>query len=247
VSINAGQTVLARRELERARRSRRHARRTQFDYLHLRRLVDDLARALAEVETPVRDVLDVYCGSRPYDDLLPPGARCVGLDVEGNPYNVADVVSNEFLPFDDASFDLVTCIEAFQYVEDAERGVREIRRVLRPGGTALISLPFAWEYDRSFLEHRYTGPALEHLFRGWDDVRVVENGGRGIVWTTLTGTMLERFRLRLPAPARLLFAPLYIALNVCGSVLDRLEQRHATGTVTLPMNLLLTARRPKDG
>lgn len=244
MSTPAGTTLLTARQLARTRRSRRHPRRIEFDYLHVRRVVDDLERTLTQLEGPIEDVLDVYCGSRPYEDLLPPGAQCTGLDVEGNPYNVADVISNDFLPFDDASFDLVTCIEAFQYVEDAEHSVREIRRVLRPGGTALASIPFAWEYDRSFLEHRYTGPELAHLFRDWEHVRVVENGGRAVVWTTLTGSVLEQLRLRLPALARPLFVPVYLALNACGGLLDALERRQSNGAITLPMNLLVTARRP---
>ncbi|MGH3049779.1 MAG: methyltransferase domain-containing protein, partial [Gaiellaceae bacterium] len=108
--------VLSPAELAAIRRSRRRPRRTQFDYLHVRCLVQDLAGALAGIPRPVDDVLDVWCGSRPYDDLLPPGARVVGLDVVGNPYGVADVVSDELLPFPDESFDLVVCIEAFQWV-----------------------------------------------------------------------------------------------------------------------------------
>ena len=100
------------------RRTRRHPRPTQFDYLHMRRLVDDLAATLARVGDNVTDVLDVYCGARPYDDLLPDGANVTGLDVPGNPYALADVVSDEFLPFPDESFDLVMCIEAFHYVPD---------------------------------------------------------------------------------------------------------------------------------
>ncbi len=239
--------------VEAVRRTRRHPRWTQFDYLHVRRLVDDLQAALAPLDGLAGDVLDAYCGSRPYDDLLPAGARCVGLDVEGNPYGVADVVSNEFLPFDDASFDLVTCFEAFHYVEDPVHGVAEIRRVLRPAGTALVSVPFVWEYDPTILEHRYTGPELASLFEGWEDVRVVENGGRIVAWATLTGTILERARSRIPdarglgGAARALFAPLYVALNGAASLLDTLEERHAHGPLTLPMNLLLTARRPADG
>jgi SAM-dependent methyltransferase len=234
-------------ELEAIRRTRRRPRRTQFDYLHIRRLVDDLRHALAQVAPSVHDALDVYCGSRPYDDLFPPAARRVGLDVEGNPYGLADVVSNEFLPFPDASYDLVTCIEAFHYVEDPVHGIEEIGRVLRPGGTALISVPFVWEYNRSILEHRYTGPELAHLFRAWEDVRVVENGGRAVAWATLTGTLLERARFQLPRAVRPLFAPLYVALNVVGALLDALERRQSRGDVTLPMNLLVTARRPNHG
>lgn len=233
------------------RRSRRHPRPTQFDYLHLRQLLEDLASALENVRGPVRDVLDVYCGTRPYEDLLPAGARCVGLDIDDR-YGTADVVTNEFLPFPDASFDLVLSTEAFHYVSDPAAGVAEIHRILRPGGTALITVPFVWEYDRTTLEHRFTGPSLASLFREWDDVEVVENGGRAVSWTTLTASMLRLAeshlprRLRLDVLVRPLFPASYLLVNGIGVLLDRLERRHPRNRFALPMNLLLTARRPAD-
>jgi SAM-dependent methyltransferase len=238
--------TLSTPEIDRIRRTRRRPRPTQFDYLHIRRLVDDIRIALARIEGSVRDVLDIYCGTRPYEDLMPASARVVGLDVEGNRYGLADVVSNEFLPFGDSSFDLVTCIEAFQFVEDPERGICEIRRVLRPGGAVLIAVPFAWEYDRTILEHRFTEPELIHLFRDWDETRVIENGGRAVTWTMLTGSIFERARERVVRPLPAVFPLLYLALNACGSLFDALERRTANGRTTLPMNLLVTARRPLD-
>jgi SAM-dependent methyltransferase len=233
--------------LETIRASRRDPSPTQFDFLHIRRLVRDLRAALAPLDHSVRDVLDVYCGSRPYDDLFPAGARVVGLDVPGNPYGIADVVSDEFLPFEDASFDVVTCFEAFHYVTDPVHGIAEMARVLRPAGLVLISVPFVWEYDRTILEHRYTGPELAALLERWDEVRVVENGGRAIAWATLTGTILDRLRRRLPAAVTPLFAPVFFGLNLIGGLLDSLERREAAGDVTLPMNLLVTARKPSGG
>jgi SAM-dependent methyltransferase len=236
--------------LAKMRRTRRHPRPTQFDYLHIRRLVDDLAAALARVGDGIEDVLDVYCGARPYDDLLPASARIVGLDVPGNPYGLADVVSDEFLPFPDESFDLVTCIEAFHYVPDPGVGVAEIRRVLRPGGHALVAVPFVWEYDRRILEHRFTGPELARLFQGWDDVTVVENGGRAVSWATTTGSLAGMIQWNLPERRvlrgllRPAFAAIYLTVNGVGAVLDRLERRYVDSPATLPMNLLLTARRP---
>lgn len=245
-------STTASRELARIRRTRRHPRPTQFDYLHLRHLVRDLETALAGVNGPVREVLDLYCGSRPYDDLFPAGAHCVGLDVVGNPYGVADVVTDDFIPFPDESFDLVTCIEAFHYVEDPRQGVREIGRVLRPGGTAIVTIPFVWEYNREILEHRYTGPELADLFAGWDAVDVVENGGQAVVWATVTGVMMERLRWAIPDAlglgrvARRVFPVAYILVNGCASVFDALEHRHSSGPHTLPMNLLVRARRPAE-
>jgi SAM-dependent methyltransferase len=249
VSGGPPRRLLTDRELEVARRSRRHPRLTQFDYLHLRALVADLERLLAPLDASIHDVLDIYCGSRPYDDLLPASARRIGLDVEANPYGVADVVSDEFLPFEDSSFDLVTCFEAFQYVTDPNQGVREIGRVLRPGGTALLTVPFVWEYDRTILEHRYTGPELADLFTGWDAVEVVENGGQAVAWATLTGTIMERLRWAIPDGlglgriARGLFPVAYVLMNVCAVRVDALEQRRSKGPHTLPMNLLVRACR----
>jgi SAM-dependent methyltransferase len=237
----------------RMRRTRRHPRPTQFDFLHVHRLVGDLASALASVGDGAQDVLDVFCGTRPYDDLLPSSAHIVGLDIPGNPYGVADVVSAQFLPFPDESFDLVMCVEGFHYLADPEEGVVEIRRVLRQGGHALISVPLVWEYDRTVLEHRFTGPSLKRLFAGWEDVNVVENGGRAVSWSTLTGLIASMAEYQVPDRLRLrrvvhpAFAGLYLLINGVGFVLDRAESRFARSSLTLPMNLLVTAKRPPDG
>jgi SAM-dependent methyltransferase len=237
----------------RMRRTRRRPLPTQFDYLHVRRLVADLEAALARIADGAEDVLDVFCGTRPYDDLLPPSANIVGFDIPGNPYGVADVISAEFLPFPDESFDLVMCVEGFHYVADPQAGVTEIRRVLRPGGHALIAVPLVWEYDRTVLEHRFTGPSLERLFIGWDEVTLVENGGRAVTWATLTGLIVSMAEHHVPEGARVrrtlhpAFAGLYLVVNGIGFVLDRAERRFARSSLTLPMNLLVTARRPPHG
>jgi SAM-dependent methyltransferase len=166
---------------------------------------------------------------------------------------VADVVSDEFLPFPDESFDLVMCIEGFHYVRDPPEGVAEIRRVLRPGGHAVISVPVVWEYDRTVFEHRYTGTSLALLFEGWDDVALVENGGRAVAWATLTGLIVSMGewhvpeRLQLRRALRPAFAGLYLLVNGMGLALDRAERRFARSDLTLPMNLLVTARRPASG
>ena len=54
-----------------------------------------------------------------------------------------DIVSDiTRIPVDDASFDAILCSEVFEHIPDAIAAVREFQRILKPGGTLLITAPF---------------------------------------------------------------------------------------------------------
>lgn len=248
VSEPGGTWRMSPREVRRVNRSRRAPRPTQFDYLHLRTLLDGIRRELSDLPNPTHDVLDVYCGTRPYEPFLPSDVSYVGLDVVDYA-GVADVVTDQFLPFPDESFDLVLCTEAFDFVADPVAGLSEMARVLRPGGKLLMTVSLVWEYRRDVLQHRYSGPELAALFdEGWDEVEVRENGGMAVAWAVLTGRVLQRVHHNLPRAPRVLLAPLftvaYLLVNGAGAALDWAERRKGAGSATLPMNLMVSARRP---
>jgi SAM-dependent methyltransferase len=46
----------------------------------------------------------------------------------------------EELPFPDSCFDLVLCLGVMEYVTDSEKAANEISRVLKPGGTVIVSM-----------------------------------------------------------------------------------------------------------
>jgi len=56
------------------------------------------------------------------------------------------------LTFNDASFDLVLCNELFEHVRDLELALREIARVLRPGGRLLATCPLAFGQHASIVK-----------------------------------------------------------------------------------------------
>lgn len=228
-----------RAHVEGIRRSRLHPRRTDDLYLHLRRLRDDLRGAIAELDA--RDVLDVYCGARPYEPLFPPGTQYVGLDID-DAYGCADVVSTDFLPFPDASFDLCLCTQAFYFVQDTARAIAELGRVLRPGGHALLTLPVVYPGT----ERLYSELQLRELFGDWNDIVVVENGGTAVSIVTLSGYFLHQIEKRAPRRLRPGFAALYAALNGVGEAADAFERRFLASAATLPANLLVRATRPTD-
>ena len=67
----------------------------------------------------------------------------------------------EGLPFEDNSFDSIICIEVFLYLDQYEKSIGEIHRLLKAGGTAFISTPFMYRdtgdtirlTERFFLSH----------------------------------------------------------------------------------------------
>jgi 2-polyprenyl-3-methyl-5-hydroxy-6-metoxy-1,4-benzoquinol methylase len=48
---------------------------------------------------------------------------------------------NAELPFANRSFDHVTCLEGLEHIENPQQAIREFARVLRPGGTVIVSVP----------------------------------------------------------------------------------------------------------
>jgi 2-polyprenyl-3-methyl-5-hydroxy-6-metoxy-1,4-benzoquinol methylase len=67
-------------------------------------------------------------------DLYPEQVRVPGL-----PVKFADL--SEQLPYEDASFDFLSCLEGVEHLEDQFGFIRECWRVLKPGGRFLISTP----------------------------------------------------------------------------------------------------------
>ncbi|MEM6727681.1 MAG: bifunctional 2-polyprenyl-6-hydroxyphenol methylase/3-demethylubiquinol 3-O-methyltransferase UbiG [Pseudomonadota bacterium] len=102
------------------------------------------------VEWDGRDVLDLGCaGGFMAEALAERGAKVTGIDPAAEAIAAArahgegkgityDVGVGEALPYDDASFDHVVCVDVLEHVQDLGQVCREVARVLRPGGTFLF-------------------------------------------------------------------------------------------------------------
>jgi SAM-dependent methyltransferase len=100
-----------------------------------------------EPASPCR-ILDAGCGSgRTLDELADYG-DVSGVDLSpaavdatrsrGHEAYVGDVGN---LPFADGAFDLVTCLDVVEHTRDDRRTLGELRRVTRPGGVLLVTVP----------------------------------------------------------------------------------------------------------
>jgi SAM-dependent methyltransferase len=94
-------------------------------------------------------VLDAGCGSgRTLQELasygevhgieLSPEAAAIARGRELGDVRVGRL---EELPWDDATFDLVTCLDVIEHTPDDRATLRELRRVTKPGGWLLVTVP----------------------------------------------------------------------------------------------------------
>jgi SAM-dependent methyltransferase len=144
----------------------------------LRRLLDlqagSIWRDLQMVLPQVRGtILDVGCGAQPYRSLVSADSTYIGIDNtavrDHFGYDVADTLyfSGDRWPIADASVNFVLCTEVLEHVQDLQQFLGEARRCLLPGGTILLTVPFAARWH--FIPHdywRFTPSALDRLLFG---------------------------------------------------------------------------------
>lgn len=132
---------------------------------------------------PASRVLDAGAGEAPYRELFAhcdytttdwsasvhPGARSVDI-----------VASLDSLPMRDGAFEAIVCTQVLEHVADPATVLVELHRVLAPGGTLWITVPFVGElHEEPWDFYRYTSHGLRHLCEqaGFVDVHVAPLGG----------------------------------------------------------------------
>lgn len=100
-----------------------------------------------------QSVLDVACGTgvvtRHVMDQVGPEGHVVGLDMNTNMLEMARRMAPEIewhegnaldLPFSEQEFDAVVCQQGLQFFPDKPQALREMHRVLRPGGHLALAM-----------------------------------------------------------------------------------------------------------
>lgn len=135
-----------------------------------------IEEALGQDSKTEREILDIGCGTGATLVHLARYGSVQGIDVsplalrfcrERGQMRVLCGSATD-LPFGGGVFDLVTALDVVEHLDDDLRGLREISRVLKPGGTTIIFVPAfksLWgpNDDQSGHKRRYRLPELQRL------------------------------------------------------------------------------------
>ncbi len=118
-------------------------------------------------------VLDLGCGNQPYRPFFLFEALYIGLDYPWTRTELYSRVKPDIygdarcLPFADQSFDAVLCFQVLEHVNRPEAVIREIGRILKPGGQAFISVPFCYSLHMEPYDfYRFSPYAIKDLLEG---------------------------------------------------------------------------------
>lgn len=181
-------------------------------YRGRRRIVLDAVRSLSLPGQP--RILDAGCGSGRNLVELARFGEAVGLEPSPRGAEVArargagEVVEAgiDAMPFEDSSFDLITCLDVLEHIEDDRGALHELRRVARPGGILLITTPaypWLWSSHDELNRHcrRYTRRVLldRAVEAGWRPLRTTHFNAL-LLPVAAAWRLAERARPNQPAP-----------------------------------------------
>lgn len=115
------------------------------------------------------DVLHIapeHCFMKPFEKQH--GDRYITADIESPLAKVKMDIHQ--MPFEDSRFDAVLCNHVLEHVNDDIQAMKEIRRVLKPGGWAIMQIPFFSPVpDLTFEDHSITDKRERERIFGQDD------------------------------------------------------------------------------
>ena len=147
---------------------------------------------------------------------------------------------SKHLPYTDAEFDYITCVEGIEHIENPQQAVREFNRILRAGGHLIISTPNILNIEErlKWLFYGYTShfkplsrEHLENLRRDYGEMEEVALHVNPVSYSELRYTLekygFEVLRLYLDKPKKNLWAywPLVALIRLLGWLTPERKQR----------------------
>ncbi len=145
----------------------------KFSRVHLYEWLDHEIAKLGAAARPLQ-ILNVGSGGDVYERVRTlANATIIQADID--PARKPDVVASvcDMPMFENGRFDAVFMMEVLEHVTEPHLAVKELRRVLKPGGLLVLSTPFIFPlHDEPHDYYRYTKYGLAFMLREFVDVEI---------------------------------------------------------------------------
>lgn len=158
-------------------------------YNHTSYRLHRFVNALAESARAEDVLLDVGAGDCQYKSYFAGKCKYISHDIGGKDacftYDRIDIRSDIYdIPLPDQSVDIILCTQVLEHLQYPARALKEMHRLLKPGGRLYFSVPFASdEHMLPYDYFRFTRFALDFLVQeqGFLKPEITPEGGRFIL------------------------------------------------------------------
>ncbi len=138
-------------------------------------------------------VLILGAGQQKYSKLIPLASHLIISDIS-NYKNVDIIIDAHSLPYPEKNFDAIVAIEVYEHLHSPSEAAKEMFRVLKKNGKAIISTPFIFRlHGDPFDYQRYTNAGLKVLFKAFSNIKIIPFGSRIHVISDILTTQSKFF------------------------------------------------------
>ena len=190
------------------------------------RITDDIYLHFSEIRDYIKKysnkiygiTLDVGPGKSPFKNFFKNTTKYIKLDKfdhNGKPDIIADATK---IPLKNNSVDSVVCFQLLEHVQNPQKVIDEIYRVLRKNGTCLLTTHMAAAlHGEPYDYFRFTKYALKDvLFKKFKYIKIEPNGGALL---SIMQLIVWGISEKLP---KTIASPFIIILNLMGKGLDKI-------------------------
>ena len=152
---------------------------------YVTRFVKNVAKSLKKGST----ILDAGAGESVYKKIFSHcNYKAIDLAVGESRWNYANldyVGSLHEMPIEAELFDAVLCTQVLEHLEWPRESVKEMHRILKPGGSLYMTVPMAHpEHQAPYDFFRYTSHGLESICKhaGFQEIKITPFGGLWVRW-----------------------------------------------------------------
>jgi SAM-dependent methyltransferase len=166
-----------------------------------------------------KTVLDIGSGRSPYRKFISTD-NYICLDVENRSGDPALIIAdiNNSIPLEDNVSDCVICTEVLEHLKKPQNALSEIFRILKPGGTLLLTTPMTWPLHEEPNDYfRYTKYSLEMFASnvGFKEIKILPSNN--FIYTLCQLSVLH---MRRPV-----FWPLVAFMNSLGILSSKWDSK----------------------
>jgi len=199
-------------KIERPLRVWQNPRITDDIYLHFSEVLKGVKRYAPRINGIV---LDVGAGKMPYRKFFKYDKY---ISLENHSYPGIDITADvtKKIPLKTSSLDSVVCFQVLEHINEPQKAINEMHRVLKKDGVCLLTTHMAAPlHGLPHDYYRFTPFAFKHLFRKFKSVEIRPQGGAVL---SIMQLIVWGISEKLP---KFISSPLVMFLNIIGKTLDK--------------------------